>query len=260
MRDGGGYQVQHEYRSMRMIRLVPLAVAVAAVPAPAVHAADLVLATAPGSNWIVDGAEDSCRMLRDFGEGEDRVTLLLTQWSPGQGFSMVLAGRPMRRFDARRPVMVQFGDDASPLGPRPVDVVTGGLGDHKNALIFNSHTLTRDPSEEGGGGTGGGSLPPELDIAAPMLPPAALALADRIKLAQGRDTLHLQPTRLGAALAVFDDCSQQRIAEWGLDQAAHRTMIQRPEALNIDDLVERVQRYYPAAAVRRGEQGNLPCA
>lgn len=238
-----------------MIRLAVLAAAVLAgglSPAPA-GAAELVLAQAPGSNWIVDGATDSCRLIREFGEGENHVRLLITQWSPGQSFSLTLAGRPLRRFDDRRPVNLQFGDAAGPLGPRPVDGMKGSLGDNGDALIISSAYLTPPPAE----GAGGATLPAPLAGIAPMLPPAAIAAADRIELVQGRDVLRLQPSRLGDALTVLDDCSTQRLAEWGLDLAAHRTMIQAPEALNYADLSARISRYYPQAAAMRGEQGNL---
>ncbi|WP_162301926.1 energy transducer TonB [Croceibacterium ferulae] len=217
------------------------------------HAAELALASAPGSNWVMDGAENSCRLIREFGEGDDRVNLLITQWSPGKSFSMVVAGRPLRRFDDGRPVEVQFGDAAGPLGPRPERPVKGTLGDNAAALIFHSVYLTPPPPD----GANPAARPPEYGTAAPMLPPAARAAADRIELVQGRDRLRLEPTRLGDALAVLDDCSGQRLAEWGLDRAAHATMIQAPEPLNFEDLSRRIQRYYPLAARMRGEQGNL---
>ncbi|KHL24617.1 hypothetical protein PK98_11635 [Croceibacterium mercuriale] len=43
----------------------------------------------------------------------------------------------------------------------------------------------------------------------------------------------------------------------GLDPDGHRTMIQQPEPLNFATLSARVSRFYPAAAARRGEQGDL---
>jgi hypothetical protein len=233
--------------------ILALVTCAAALSPPAARAAELVLTNAPGSNWIVDGAADSCRMTRDLGEGENRVTLLLSQWSPGKSFSLTLAGRPLRRFDDRRPITLQFGDAAGPLGPRPAEGVKGSLGDNGDALIISSAYLTAPPPE----GPGRSPWTAEFGSAAPMLAPAAIAAADRIELVQGRDTLRLQPSRLSDALTLLDDCSQLRLPEWGLDAAAHRTMIQQAEALNYRDLAARVSRYYPAAAAMRGEQGNL---
>jgi len=238
-----------------MLRLPLLAASMLAItvqPGPS-HAAELVLANAPGSNWMIDGAQDSCRMLRDFGEGEDKVTLLITQWAPGKTFSLMLAGRPVRRFDASRVVQVQFGDAAGPLGPYPLPAAKGTMGDAGTALIFSTVHLTQPPPE----GMDPAARPAEYGTAAPALPPAAMAAADRIELVQGRDRLRLQPSRLGDALTILDHCSQQRMAEWGLDAEAHRTMIQQPEPLNLHDMARRVSRYYSLAARMRGEQGNL---
>jgi hypothetical protein len=239
--------IQHPFLScLAAIAICP------ALATPCGYAAELYLPQAPGSNWMVDGGEDSCRMMRDFGDGDDRVILLLTQWAPGKSFSMVVAGKPVRRFAADRPVEVQFSDPAGPLGTRQEHPAAGTLGDQRNALIFSEIYLTPRPPEDAPLAADG-----LYGTAAPMLPAAAIAAADRIELIQGRDRLRLSPNRLGDALKVFDACSQTRLADWGLDPEAHRTMIRSPEALNFDDLSKRIARYYPLVARMRGEQGNL---
>ncbi|KHL24618.1 hypothetical protein PK98_11640 [Croceibacterium mercuriale] len=202
-----------------------LVTALGTLAAPSARAAELVLTNAPGSNWIVNGTADSCQILRDLGDGEDRVSLLITQWSPGQSFFMTVAGRPLRRFSADRPVTLQFGDAAGPLGARPASVVKGSMGGSKDALIFSSARLTRWADDDPADGAGPADaaradIPPEFRMAAPKLPLAAVGLADRIELAQERTTLRLQPSRLGDALALLDNCSTQRLAEWGWTRMA----------------------------------------
>lgn len=241
-----------------MTRRLPLFLVTAAsallVAMPAA-ARELVLTDAPGSRWIVDGSQGQCRMTRDFGEGEDRVTLLVTQWAPGDSFSMVLAGRPLRRFAEQQDTSLQFGDPAGPLGERRAFLDKGSLGENGDAAIFRSVTLAL-PRPPDAAYT---DLPPEYGTAAPMLPPAAIAQADRIDLVQGRKHVRLRPSRLADALAVLDGCSVDRLNEWGLDEAAHRTLARAPYPVGLDmtDIARKMQAAYPKAAIRRGEQTSL---
>lgn len=241
-----------------MIRRLPLSAAFAAsilLAAPSAVAAELVLTDAPGSRWIVDGSQGQCRMTRDLGEGEDRVTLLITQWSPGKSFSMVLAGRPLRRFDDRQAGTLQFGAPDGWLGQRPSFFDRGSLAENDNALIFRSVTLASPPASD----AADIDVPPEFGTAAPMLPPAAVAKADRIDLVQGRDALRLRPTRLADALTALDACSMDRLNGWGLDEATHRTLSRSPQADGLDmaEIARAMQAAYPKAAVRRGEQTSI---
>src|SRR2546423_1697268 len=48
----------------------------------------------PSSQWIVDYAENSCRLIRTFGEGEDKTVLLFESPSPGS-LDMLVVGKPL---------------------------------------------------------------------------------------------------------------------------------------------------------------------
>ncbi|WP_161792395.1 energy transducer TonB [Croceibacterium mercuriale] len=194
-------------------------------------------------------------MARDLDEGSDGVTLLITQWSPGSSFSMVLVGDPLKRFEDRQEMTLQFGDPAGLLGERRAFFAKGSLAASQDALIFRNVSLAQPTPED----AAAGDLAPEYGTAAPILPPAALAQADRIDLVQGQHSLRLRPGRLADALAVLDACSMDRLNEWGLDEAAHRTLTQSPRWTGRDlaDLARQVQRGYPRAALRRGEQTDL---
>ncbi|WP_126665493.1 energy transducer TonB [Croceibacterium ferulae] len=241
--------------------VLPLACAALALSPSPVTAREVVLTDAPGSNWVVDNGDDSCRLVRELGEGSDRVTLMLTQWAPGEKFSLTLTGRPLRRFD-QRTIMLAFADRDGPLGRRPVDFMEGKLGETDDVLVASSAYLTRPPegdAEKNVAASTAEAPDPQspYGTVAPRLAPGAIALADRIELSQGIDTLRLQPTRLADALGVLDACSQSRLPEWGLDPIAHQTMIQRPKLQNAEALVTKVQQNYPLAAVMRNEQADL---
>src|SRR5438270_13674760 len=55
--------------------------------APPVH-------LAPSSPWVVDYAENSCRLVRRFGEGNHSITLAFDSEAPGF-LDMLVIGRPL---------------------------------------------------------------------------------------------------------------------------------------------------------------------
>src|SRR5690349_856331 len=46
----------------------------------------------PAAAWVLGYAEESCRLGRTFGQGDHQVTLLMTQFEPGDHFLMTLVG------------------------------------------------------------------------------------------------------------------------------------------------------------------------
>lgn len=244
-----------------MIRIAFLSAAALAsslLPVTA-NAAELVLTDAPGSNWVVDNGEEACRLSRTFGEGEDEVRLVLTQWAPGKAFSVMLAGHPLRRFHGT--VNLGFAGAETALGSRRADYERGTLSGGEDALIFSTVLLARplENEEEVVAVTPEGTpdFASPYGTAAPMLPPGAIAMADRIEVSKGRETLRLAPSRLADALGVLDACSQTRLAEWGLDAVAHRTMTRTAKAPDFTRAARAIQQSYPSDALARGEQANL---
>ncbi|WP_161792438.1 energy transducer TonB [Croceibacterium mercuriale] len=227
-----------------------------AVPATA---AELVLTGAPGSSWVVDNGEESCQLSRTFGEGENQVRLVLTQWAPGKSFAVMLAGRPLARFHGT--VELGFAGAGTALASRRADYERGTLSGGEDALIFSTVFLARPLGKDGGviavTPEGTPDLASPYGGAAPMLPPGAITMADRIELTKGRETLRLEPSQLDNALSVLDACSQSHLPEWGLDAAAHRTMTRAPQAPDFSRAARAIQQSYPSAAIARGEQANL---
>jgi len=112
--------------------LIPLAVTSVLLGASGAAAA-ATLELAPTSDWELREYDDKCRIARDFGSGEDAVTLWIDKGGPGPGVNLTFIGRPLRnphgptvRFafeeaekaersyikatsSAGRPVMVLFG-------------------------------------------------------------------------------------------------------------------------------------------------------
>jgi hypothetical protein len=62
--------------------------------APMLMAAGKPVRLEPSSQWIVDYADESCRLVRSFGEGSSKTFFQLESDSPGD-VDMVLIGKPL---------------------------------------------------------------------------------------------------------------------------------------------------------------------
>ncbi|WP_121116053.1 energy transducer TonB [Croceibacterium ferulae] len=224
------------------------ALAAAHMSGPAA-ATELVLAQASGSKWIMDNGLNSCRLAREFGEGEDRVFLKLEQWAPGEMLSMLLAGQPLAAFAEQRMTQIGFGEPTGPSGLRDRLGYPATLNDRGPAMIFPAVTLTRQSDSSADGS-------PPVDLW-PFLEAQDMAIADRIQLVQGDDTLRLQAASLPQALVVLDTCSRARLTEWGLDAEAHRTLTRIAWPRNLAQLSERIHNNWPEALLDKGGQGAI---
>jgi hypothetical protein len=69
-------------------------VLLAALALPGVGTAKEPLRLQPSSKWNVHYAEDSCRMARSFGEGDQKVVLMVDRYQPGDALRLSFIGKP----------------------------------------------------------------------------------------------------------------------------------------------------------------------
>ena len=67
-----------------------------ASPLSAQDTNDDALRLKPASQWQLNYADDSCRLARMYGEGDQRVIFYIEQYGLGQSFSMLAAGKPLK--------------------------------------------------------------------------------------------------------------------------------------------------------------------
>jgi len=97
------------------------------------RAADKLLE--PSDKWVLNYANDSCRLARSFGQDNDKVVLILDQYQPAGVMDFSLVGNRFKRFMAPRvSVSVTFGPGLPPGELR--DGITGKLGPEKTAIIM----------------------------------------------------------------------------------------------------------------------------
>ena len=225
-----------------------------AVLASAASAKDEPQVLQPSSNWHLDYAEKYCRLLRTFGEGDEKVVLIMDQSRPGDAFSMTVAGKPMKelRLQAQTRVELQFGPDEE---SRDVGFLTGDLGSYEPALIFGAMALGRfGPDEE----------PAETDL--PEAEPFDF-LARAISMERTRNIEWLEVRRRSKAIRLatgpmdvpiggMQACLEELASHWGIDVAAHRTLSRGATPAN-DPGTWIKSRDYPRDAIKSGEQAIL---
>lgn len=195
-----------------------IAAAVVATAAPA-HAGDM-LRLAPSSKWHVNYADDSCRLARSFGTGDDQVVLVLDRFRPGPIVHMTLTGRPMTVHSDMRRITLRFGPDdpAFEKGFTP-----GTLDDGKAALVLTGGLWIAgyDPAlaadEEGEGPRRHRAVDP--------------ALYERIRFLDlqipGKQAIRLETGSMASAEQTLAACTDDLLRGWGIDAAAHKSLSRR---------------------------------
>jgi hypothetical protein len=203
------------------MRITALIGAVAALPTLANGASPLHLA--PSTPWVVDYAENSCRLIRHFGEGKDEVIFALESEAPG-ALDMLAVGKPMATIldevPARllplqtKPLLGKPGASADKAVPivlwsqkvrlLPDDVVAA---DEAKDEQRKAHPEIRPPAE---------SLAEQAQRKARRLAFAASSTAVEIDARSSRPII-LDTGSFGEPIKMFDQCTRDSLRDWGVD-------------------------------------------
>lgn len=222
--------------------------------------ADEPLRLEPSSPWNVHYGEDSCRLARDFGEGEDRIMLYFDRYQPGDVFRMVVAGRPVRRASSRDVGQIRFGDHEITQEFR---LERGEIGQHPAIFLITPLRIGHPPEPEGGFETLPPPTPENWNLVA-----SRLSEIEPQKLAQERyrSALHiwldarrmtpmlLETGPLNLAFAALEACTDELLRRWGVDVEVHRTLSRETISATYPGHWIRSANY-PRQELRRGNQG-----
>lgn len=185
-------------------------------------AAPIAIHLAPSSPWVVDYAENSCRLVRQFGGDKDLTTFALESEAPGS-LDMLIIGRRLWTTSERVPVNF-IPPQAKPMDGRGTQTADKGVP----SLLINNVRLLPDEAiaiEE---------RTQDERHAHPTIRPPAVSLAEQaLRKAQHEkfaaqtigveiDARHDHPVVLdtgsmGAAIKALDQCSRDSLRDWGLD-------------------------------------------
>lgn len=212
----------------------------------------------PVSPWVLDYAEDSCRLGRTFGTAADPTVLLFESASPGS-MSMLAIGKPLG--GAGRKVTAQFlpggyTDDGEPArsadGRKPaalwssVSVMSAALAAELKAKWEAESKRQRKDQR-----------PPSVDLGereAIKLQQKAFAAATTgvaIEARRNRPVI-LETGSLGRAMTMLEQCTKDQLRYWGVDPAIEEKIVRRPWAPAPHQWFDSAD--YPASAINRGQQ------
>lgn len=203
------------------------------------------------SNWALNYDEDSCKVGRLFGEGDQRTLLQMTQFEPNHHFMLAIAGGGLGRKINAGQARVQFGpvhtirDDVKPQ--------SGDIGDYKPGLIFSTiavrETETAEPSRKAG----------DQERIANFQPSRPITFEDEAKVewieiaAGGKPRLRLQTGPMGDLFQALNSCSEELLLHWGIDVERHRSLSRKATPTQSPGKWI-ASKDYPSGGLAKGEQ------
>lgn len=223
-------------------RLV-IAVTCLVTPGLAQAAERAPLRLTPSSNWHLDYADDSCRMSRDFGTGEQKTTFAVERYEPGDKFALLVAGNPLNAVKGK---LGQTFEAKLRFGPfeaeQTISVSPATLGDAIGILVASAALAA--PAEDIAEGAPWPTLSPEREAAVTQLRLNRIA----------RQPIVLELGSMGKPMAALRACTDELLTHWGIDVALHANRSKVPVPAGNPGKWLRSEDY-PSAMLRNGNQG-----
>ena len=200
----------------------------------------------PSTPWNVDYGEEKCHLARLFGEGEEQTLLFMDQWGPDEKFGLTIAGPDFESFVSRRKTRITLFDGQEPYETEPF---TGEVEGYGRAVIHSTFSLDH--------GTEFDVQSEQVRLSLPQIETAIAGQARYVAVQQGGRSVRLNTGPLADAFRVLNQCSQQRLLDWGLDLEQHLALRQMPVWKNEKRIAGRIASVYPLKALRAGESAIL---
>lgn len=203
--------------------------------APLLIAASQPVRLQPSSPWDVDYAENSCRLVRNFGEGTSLTKLAFESTSP-ESVDMLVIGRPLETSMAEVQARIMPNGDQGFTGrvDRTVDGQPAILW--SRVRLYPEETVKR--LEQRSSYQGNRRVrPPAVSLAEQAQEKAEheafTAAANELAIeTRPRRTVILETGSLGAAIKAFDQCSQDSLKDWGVDPQLEDKIVRPVWAVN----------------------------
>jgi hypothetical protein len=214
----------------------------------------------PSGPWIVDYADDSCRLIRTFGEGKTKTMLALESEAPGE-MDMLVIGMPLRSYDEEIPARflpvqgkpmkgraakaAQSGEPGilwSTVRLLPDDVAAGV---EKKMADRKSHPRLRPPSRD---------LAEQAALRSQRQEFASRTAELEIEARRIRPVI-LETGSLGEPIRMFDKCSKDSLRDWGVDPDLEDKIVRRVWAA--DPWRWFSANDYPVGMIREGKESEV---
>lgn len=172
----------------------------------------------PTDKWVLNYADDSCRLAHAFGKDKDRVLLVLDQFQPGGVMDLSLVGKQFGRIPlSRTDLTVTFGPGL-PKGEIN-DAMLGTLGPDKTTIIMaGPRDLLNRPIRRNQGNSAD-------DLGTPT--PEQEAAITEVHFTTHSLRLALKTGPLKAPLDAMRTCMANLVKSWGLDPVQQEALATR---------------------------------
>nr|WP_166179480.1 hypothetical protein [Altererythrobacter segetis] len=170
----------------------------------------------PSGPWAIDYGEQSCRLIRDFSDGTERITLAFERFAPGPQIRLGVAGLKLLHPDTTI-ARIRYGAQAQ---SQTSDVYESWLADGRDSFLLWSAPLLVEPlpkfSDKAGRNPFRPSDDPELAVA------AAIDRLQFIEGVSGDPVIELGP--MEEPIRALQACTADLMKHWNIDPQRLRTM------------------------------------
>lgn len=232
-----------------MRAFVPALVVALSWPGTPAGARD-VLRLQPSTKWVLEYADENCRLIRSFGQGDQQISLVLDQFEPGDQFRVMLVGKPLKVRSGTANGRLRFGPNEA---ESKFEAEAATLGEKPALLVLESQRLAPLTREEQAASDRANRRGDRFDPAPIGTAREAAATWLEVTRAVPQD-LVLVTGPMSQPMAALRKCSWDTVKHWGLDVEQQKTLTRKVSPknraaawLNPSD--------YPASMVRGGYQG-----
>ncbi|WP_324740745.1 energy transducer TonB [Tsuneonella sp. CC-YZS046] len=182
------------------------------------------LRLAPNSQWILDYAKDSCRLVRKFGEADQESLLSLERFGPTDQFSLWLLGKPIRQSSEGFKLTVRFGPNEAEQYP---DYYMGKGSNGKPSLVFTSALRIAAFPKKDTASADYEKWRQRLLITEEQ----EKAVTEFIISKSGARDIVFELGSMGEPFAAMRKCTMNLVAGWGLDPEEQAKLARRPSPI-----------------------------
>jgi hypothetical protein len=199
------------------------------------------------SPWNVDYADDRCRLMRKFGEGDEEVYAVFDRFGPGEQFRLTLAGKIFKTSLEKGKAAVMFGPAEE---EQQLNFSSGSFGEFP-AFLFDSQARLAPltASEQAAIDKSGGEAWIDLTPVGPAREAAIRNLTVNKPL---RQALILETGSMRKPLEALGKCVDNLMTIWGIDVEKHKSLTQRVKPLTSPGKWV-VSQDYPAKMLSAGQ-------
>ncbi len=182
---------------------------------------------AHSSKWHVNYSAGSCTLAREFGTGDDKVTLLMARTQPGHIFRLTVFGKKMKVPEMDPGAEIEFGPNG---GKQRIPYFVGKMDGGEPAIVFREgftiRALTKEEKAQRD------RVFKRKDIVAfnyPDVSEAEEKAVSELRLGNPlRNPIILKTGPMDKAFKALRDCNDEILQLWGYDPAKRTSLQSEP--------------------------------